>query len=74
MVSGKPAECGNTCTYCVPKSLHDLARDFDGLGTLLNTSYGEPWDVCGGLETLSEAVAGAADTVASALGGSAQKA
>lgn len=64
MVSGNPVECALDCEYCPPKSMRDLARDFDGLTYLLNTQLGEPWDVNSGLCDVASAIGTLAENVA----------
>lgn len=64
MVSGNPVECELDCEYCPPKSMRDLARDFDGLTYLLNTQLGEPWDVNSGLCDVASAIGTLAENVA----------
>lgn len=64
MVSGNPVECALDCEYCPPKSMQDLARDFDGLTYLLNTQLGEPWDVNTPLSDVASAIETLAENVA----------
>lgn len=56
MMSGNPVECALDCEYCPPKSMRDLAHEMEGFTYLLNTKPGEPWDVCGGLSDVADAI------------------
>lgn len=56
MVSGKPTACGQGCAYCPPSDVARIAREVSGIGVLLNTAPGDPWDVYGGLCELAQAV------------------
>ena len=56
MISGEPCVCGRDCRFCPPMDLKAISGEFKAFSHLLNTKPGEPWDVCGGLSDVADAI------------------